>query len=432
MVNIKTFISLLFVFCIVNAFSQEKKQIELRQAELSGLKKEITELETELKSKTRKEKDSYNTLENYSRQNYLLNKIINNLRTEEKQKEQEINRSIKEIEALEKEIKALKDNYTRYVVAIYKNGKSSELASLFGSKSFGQAILRYKYLQKFSVSRKKDLEELKTNKDRLIDSKVKLEIEKKQKEVLAEQKRMEEEGLRLKLNESKTVLKKIKNDKLALTKEINAKRSAETKIKNLITKLIEEADRKRREEEERLARLEKEKLEKNKKIPVEKKTSTVHVKNPDHKISNDYDLNLSTAGLASFSSLKGRLNWPVTGGKIIKKFGENRNVKLNTITLNYGVDILATSDLNVKSVADGVISAIDWIPGYGSIIIITHKDDYRTVYSHLSEIFVKEGDRIKLGNLIANVGESLEGNILHFEIWSSRNNQNPETWLARR
>lgn len=100
--------------------------------------------------------------------------------------------------------------------------------------------------------------------------------------------------------------------------------------------------------------------------------------------------------------------------------------------LNYGIDIAAGKDLNVKTVSDGVVSAIDWIPGYGSVIIVTHRGDYRTVYSHLSEIYVNEGDKVKTGNIIAKVGDSVEGQVLHFEIWNSRQNQNPETWLTKR
>ena len=86
----------------------------------------------------------------------------------------------------------------------------------------------------------------------------------------------------------------------------------------------------------------------------------------------------------------------------------------------------------MKAVAEGIVSVIDWIPGYGSVIIITHKNEYRTVYSHLSDLYVSEGDKVKMGSVIAKVGESLEGNILHFEIWNSRSNQNPEVWLVKK
>jgi septal ring factor EnvC (AmiA/AmiB activator) len=427
---------LLFLFCLlIEVNAQEKKQIEQKKAELSGIKKEIAELEAQINSRTQKEKESYATVENYSRQNFLLNKLINKLRTEEKVKEDEIAVSTGEIKKLEKEIKQLKENYSKYVLSIYKNGKGSELAGLFDSKSLEQAMLRYKYLQKFSESREKDLKDLKQNKEKLITVKTKLEAERKEKEQLAGQKETEEKQLEVKLTEGKKILSKIRTDKAELRKDLDAKRSAEVKIKNLVSRLIEEAERKRKEEAARLAKLEKEKAERTK-AAVRTKTTAKSAK-PEEVVtkktvtSEEYDVDLSTSSFSSFAALKGHMNWPVSG-RITKKYGENRNSKLNTVTLNYGVDIQASSDLSVKSVADGVVSAIDWIPGYGSIIIVTHKGDYRTVYSHLSEIHVKEGDKVKMGTVLAKVGESVDGSILHFEIWSSRSNQNPEAWLSGR
>ena len=94
------------------------------------------------------------------------------------------------------------------------------------------------------------------------------------------------------------------------------------------------------------------------------------------------------------------------------------------------MDISSKKDPNVRCVAEGIVSAIDWLPGYGSVIIVSHKGDYRTVYGHLAEIYVEEGDRIVTGKVIAKIGESVDGKLLHFEIWNSRNNQNPEEWLA--
>ena len=243
---------------------------------------------------------------------------------------------------------------------------------------------------------------------------------------MAEQKENESKMLQKKLAERKKVLASIRHDKSELKKSIDSKRSAESKIKNLIARLIEAEERKRKEEHESSAKLEREKL-KN-----ESKAKSITTTKKDINKDAVYDINISTSGLSSFSTLKGKLNWPVSGGRIVRHFGEDRNAKLNTVTLNYGVDIKASSDLNIKAPAEGVVSAIDWIPGYGGVIIITHKDGYRTVYSHFSDIFVKEGDKVKSGSIIAKIGESIEGYIVHFEIWNSRNNQNPELWLARK
>ncbi|MFZ0454224.1 MAG: peptidoglycan DD-metalloendopeptidase family protein, partial [Ignavibacteriaceae bacterium] len=278
------------------------------------------------------------------------------------------------------------------------------------------------YLQKFSERRSEDLQIYLDNILELNKTKARLEKEKLEKKMLADQKQKEENGLEAKQRERKKILYAIRNDKTSLKKELEAKKNAETKIKQMIVKLIAEAEQRRKEEAERIAGLNKTPV--NNSIPEE---NMANVSPPKPK----YNVDLNTSDFTSFSNLKGKLHWPIQNGKVIRKYGENVNDNLNTITLNYGIDIKASSDLDAKAVAEGVVSAIDWIPGYGSVVIITHKGDYRTVYSHLSDLYVSEGDKVNMGNIIGRVGESLEGDVLHFEIWNSRMNQNPEIWLVK-
>ena len=404
--------SFLFYFLISIFFvglSQQKK-IDQKKEELSDIKKEIRLLENQYKQKSKKEKKSYSSFQNFNKQNYLLNKLIGSLKKQEAEKEKQIKQTKNDISKLEKEIKSLRKNYSKYVVSIYKYGQLSEWSVLFDLSSLQRLFLRYKYLKEFSKRRKKDLEKLKTSKTILHNLKTKLDIEKSEKQLLVRQKQKEERDLLKKIRESKKVLKTIRMDKSELKKEISFKKNAKVRINNLITRLIDEE--KKRDEEERLAKL--------------------NTKNNVNSEPGDYNIDLSTTGFSSFVSLKGRMKWPVKKGRIIKKYGKNRNKRLNTVTVNYGIDIKVFSDLNVKSVAEGVVSAIDWIPGYGSIVIVSHKGNYRTVYSHLDKIFVSEGDRITYNYGIGKVGESINGFVLHFEIWKSRKNQNPEVWLVKR
>lgn len=411
--RLTVYISLLVILSGSFSFSQD--DIAKRRTELKNIRNEISNLENEINQQTKKEKKSYAAIEKYNRQSFLLNKLISKLRKEERIKQNEIAENQQNIKELKEQIKQLQENYSKYVVAAYKYGKTDELAGIFDSESLQQALIRLKYLKSFSERREKDLKVLKESKDKLIALKQKLEKEKREKELLTLEKEKEEAGLEKKLSEKQKVLRAIKNNKNELKNELDAKKNAEVQIQNLITKLVEEAERKRKEEE--LARL--------------KRIGNTNDSNIEN-VNTGYDIDLNTSGFESFSNLRGKLNWPVSRGRIIRKFGENRNSKLKTVTLNYGVDIKTLGDLSVKSVAGGVISAIDYVPGYGSVIIVTHKEDYRTVYSHLSEIYVSEGDKVKAGSLIAKVGESLEGNILHFEIWDSRDNKNPEKWFAKK
>ena len=156
MVNGLNYLLLIFLCISINIIPQEQEKINLKKNELSDLKDEISGLEEELNKKTEKEKESFEVLENYNKQNYLLRKLIKKLKAGEKAKQIEIDQSNIKIKSIENKIIELRKNYSRYVTAIYKYGSTNELVSLLDAESFEQALLRYKYLKKFSEKRSKD------------------------------------------------------------------------------------------------------------------------------------------------------------------------------------------------------------------------------------------------------------------------------------
>ena len=383
------------------------EQINNKKVDLARIKDEISKLEKQLEEETALEKKSVKALENYNKQSFLLNKIINNLRREEQGKQAQINKRNRIINSIETEIEVIKKNYASYIVAIYKKGPLNELESVIDSKSLQQAILRIQYLKKFSDRREKDLEELEIKKEELIIAKQLLQQEINEKKLLAEQKKAEEEILQTKLVARKKILNNVRQDKTKLQATLDAKKKAQNSIKNIIAKLIE--------------------------AELNRKQQLASVDGTDIIEENSgIEYELGTTSFSSFAQMKGKMLWPLHEGKVVGKFGENKNRVLNTVTLNYGIDIKAKADNNVRCVAEGVVSAIDWLPGYGSVIIVSHNEDYRTVYGHLEKIYVQEGDNVNAGTVLAKIGESVDGKILHFEIWKARLNRNPELWLANK
>ena len=88
-----------------------------------------------------------------------------------------------------------------------------------------------------------------------------------------------------------------------------------------------------------------------------------------------------------------------------------------------GIDIKAEKGVEVKAIADGTIKSIKTDPRYGISIIIKHSKGFESVYACLLNEAqgLKEGDTIKQGQIIGNVGnsgifESAEGMHLHFEM----------------
>lgn len=400
----------LFIFLFIDTLPQSEDRLQ-KESELSQIKSEINTLEKELASKSAAQKKSYEAVENLNKQNFLINKVLGELRTELDKKEREIKLVERKIANTEKEIKTLQDNYAKYVTAVYKKGHFNELEAIFDASSLQQALMRNYYLQAFAKQRSKDLEKLKSKKAELDEDKLVLKKERNEKLLLAKARDDEKKVLMQKLNERKAALKAIEKNNNELKKLIAAKKESQKKIEQIIVQLIERETGKDN-------------------LVTTDKTAGDKSKIRNENIS--FDIDLSTASFASFAELKGKMIWPLNRGKVIRKFGENKHKSLNTVTLNYGVDIKADKDKNVRCVAEGVVGAIDWLPGYGNVIIVSHKNGYRTVYGHVSEIFVSEGDKVKAGSVLALVDESIDGFVLHFEIWKGRDKQNPELWLARR
>ncbi|HEY7750702.1 MAG TPA: hypothetical protein VH917_00300, partial [Ignavibacteriaceae bacterium] len=153
----------LFLLLYHPVFYPQEETITEKKQELSEIQDEISDLENELFVKSKQEKKSNSTLENYNKQSHLLYKLISSLRKEERAKQAQIIETTSQIKSIESEIKMLQDNYSRYLVAIYKKGQISELEAFVESSSVQQAIYRAEYLKKFSDKRKDDLDDLKAN-----------------------------------------------------------------------------------------------------------------------------------------------------------------------------------------------------------------------------------------------------------------------------
>ena len=124
--------------------------------------------------------------------------------------------------------------------------------------------------------------------------------------------------------------------------------------------------------------------------------------------------------------------WPVVKGTIVTRFGISTHPILKIQTENNGIDISVPSGSDVKAVSDAEVSIIYWLPSYGNLIILNHRNGLRTVYANLSDIFVTKGQDVKKGSLIARSGETISGSILHFEVWREKEKLNPENWLTKK
>jgi murein DD-endopeptidase MepM/ murein hydrolase activator NlpD len=134
-----------------------------------------------------------------------------------------------------------------------------------------------------------------------------------------------------------------------------------------------------------------------------------------------------------FGSLRGRLPWP-TQGRITAAFGAQVHPRFGTRTFRNGVDIEANEGRDVAAVYGGHVIYTGWFKGYGNLVILDHDNEYYTLYAHMADIGVNEGDDVRQGQRLGTVGDtgSLEGPRLYFEVRFQGKPQDPEQWLRQR
>jgi len=119
--------------------------------------------------------------------------------------------------------------------------------------------------------------------------------------------------------------------------------------------------------------------------------------------------------------------WPLKG-KIIASFGQTFNNMVNR-----GINIQPYKTQDVVAAGGGkVVFCADNFEGFGKTIIIDHGNGFSTVYARNSQVFVKAGDFVQKGSLIAKAGSAGRDKnaFLHFQIRKGYVPQNPYFYLT--
>ena len=120
--------------------------------------------------------------------------------------------------------------------------------------------------------------------------------------------------------------------------------------------------------------------------------------------------------------------WPVTGGRVLSRFGEQRRTHRHA-----GLDISGQRGQKIVAAAPGrVIYSDNRMRGYGHTIILDHGKGYHSLYAHNSRLLVRAGDKVSQGQPIAVMGKSgnATGVHCHFEIRKDRVPVDPLPYLS--
>ena len=397
---------------LIVSFSPLNAQIAKERSNLENLKKRTLELIDET---SRMLTSTKKTAVQYLRDLNLLNteiderqKLISTINSEIRLIDRERAQLKVEIEELEAELVVKREKYAEAMRSLYsKQGNVEEIIFILSADNLAQSYRRMRYLHEYSNWRKDQAMTIIEKQKELEHKQALLVIRKNEQVALLAERKKEASLLAEKQTRQKVLVNNLSKKQKELQSELSKQQAQARSFDQQIQKLIEE--------EARLA--------------AQKANTTTASKGGYAMTEKEYKLS------GSFEKNKGKLPYPVDGSYVIVgRFGTQKHAQLKyVVTQSNGIDLQSKPGTNARAVFEGVVSKVFIVPGYNSSVIIRH-GNYLTVYSNLSEVNVKAGDRVKTAQPIGKIfTDKANGNVtqMQFQIWKEMTKLNPEPWLAK-
>ena len=119
-------------------------------------------------------------------------------------------------------------------------------------------------------------------------------------------------------------------------------------------------------------------------------------------------------------------------GRLSSTYGWRMSPFTGKDRMHLGLDIAAPMGTPIFATADGTVVRTAVTEDYGRMLEIQHTNKLLTRYGHTSMVYVKEGQKVKKGDIIAAVGSTgrSTGPHVHYEIEINGKKVDPETYIV--
>ncbi len=408
----------LFMWILLSAnvlWAQKSARVQTLEQQRQAALAEI-EVTNQLLDETKKStRNSLNRLNLLSKQILSRKEVINLLGQEIEEIDKQITSSRSAISQLEEDLKNKRQMYGKSIQKMYlRRNSQDKLLFILSADNFAQSFRRMRYLREYADWQKKQAETIISQQKELTEKQKELEKTRAEKNKLLNTREDENRKLLAEESNQKKAIRELNKKQKQLQADLKKKKKQADALNQQIEKLIAEE----------IARAE----------TSSKKGTDAKQEERVADTKGGYAMTKAEKQLSTnFAGNKGRLPYPVSGRHtIVAPFGEQQHQELKYVrTNNNGIDIQTTPGADALAVFNGEVTRVFVIPGYNNSIIIRH-GNYLTVYSNLSQVYVKAGDHVSTKQAIGKIFTDTEnGNatILHFQLWKEKTKLNPEPWL---
>lgn len=411
---------------------QLEKQRKATLAEIAQTKKLLDETKTSAKN-------SLYRLNLISQQILSRKKLISLLNQEMAEMEASIAKMKHDIVVLNRELDEKRTNYGKSAQSLYRRHSSQDkLLFILSAESFTQSMRRMRYLREYADWQKRQATDIIDKQKEITAKQQALEKKRQEKQQLLGERQQEHKKLEQEEVAQKQEVQQLNKKQKDLQAQLKKKRNQAEALNRQIEKQIAE-EIARAEAEARAARekAERERLAASGKKAGKSKGASSKTPVREARVADTkggYAMTREEKKLSdNFAGNRGRLPYPVSGRHtIVSSFGEQPHQELKHVRIsNNGIDIQTSPGADARAVFNGVVTRVFVVPGYSNSIIVRH-GNYLTVYSNLSQVYVKAGDRVSTRQALGKIfTDAEEGNatILHFQLWKEKTKLNPRPWL---
>ena len=372
------------MLCVPVLAADDIKDLQKQQKKLQ---EEIEQTNKMLKQTKRDESATMNKLQLIGQNIKSQRKLINTLDREITALNREMRRLNGRRDSLQHVLERYKNDYAEMVRQThYARMQQSPLLFLLSSDSFQQLARRARYLQEFAHFRQQQVA-------RIENTQADIDL---QNELLQANKSDKQAALSSRKREQDNLQRDERNQLKSKEKDLNKQIQQKQKKVNELNKKIDDM--------------------------VRKQAAT--------KTTLTKEQQLVAGG---FEANKGRLPWPIEKGMISGHFGKQQHPVYQHVTIdNKGVYLQTTAGSKARAVYKGEVTSCFLVAGTYAVII--QHGNYRTVYSNLSKLSVKQGDKVETKQTIGTIytdAEDDQKTELYFQIYKDRDILNPELWIAK-
>ncbi len=365
-----------------------------------------------------------------------------------------INKLEAELAKLKAQLAECKRKYSRSMLYMYQNRKTSnKLLFFLSAADFSQMARRYKYVREYSKYQRVQGEMMQRKQAEIEEVCRKLTQERDSHSRLLQSEQAENEKLSQKQTEQQTAVQGLQKKQRDLQRVLAADKKEVQKLNQQIdyyVKLAIEQERKRREEAERKRR-EAEAAERRRReaeqAAASKKNSSSgsksassskskarsqrssgsHDEAPARYMPNDKEYKLTS----DFASNRGRLPMPITGAYVVStRYGSYTMPGTSVRLDSKGINLTGHAGAQARCIFDGEVTAVFSAGGTRNVMV--RHGSYISIYCNLVSVYVRQGQKVSARQTLGGVAADASGKPnLHFQLRKGDATLNPESWLAR-